>query len=100
EGDEGLSEGGWAGRRLRIGDELIAVEKLRSRCVMTAFDPDTQAQDLSVLKRIVAEFGGRMALHCDVVEGGVLRVGDSVELVEPTSGGTRPGASPTGRRQG
>src|SRR3989442_5365220 len=38
-------------------DALIAVEKLRGRCVMTTFDPDTQAQDLSVLKRIVAEFG-------------------------------------------
>src|SRR5439155_1323636 len=55
EGVEGLAERAWPGRRLRIGDALIAVEKLRGRCVMTTFDPDTQAQDLSVLKRIVAE---------------------------------------------
>ena len=81
EGVEGLAEHEWPGRRLRIGNALIAVEKLRGRCVMTTFDPDTQAQDLSVLKRIVAEFGGRMALDCDVLEGGVLRVGDPVELV-------------------
>jgi len=81
EGVEGLAERAWPGRRLRIGDALIAVEKLRGRCVMTTFDPDTQAQDLSVLKRIVAEFGGRMALDCDVLESSVLRVGDSVELV-------------------
>ena len=81
EGVEGLAERAWPGRRLRIGDALIAVEKLRGRCVMTTFDPDTQAQDLSVLKRIVAEFGGRMALDCDVIEGGTLWVGDRVELV-------------------
>src|SRR2546422_4752684 len=81
EGVEGLAERAWPGRRLRIGDALIAVEKLRGRCVMTTFDPDTQAQDLSVLTRIVAEFGGRMGLDCDVLERGVLRVGDSVELV-------------------
>src|SRR5439155_1306771 len=73
---------GLAGDRVvHVSDALIAVEKLRGRCVMTTFDPDTQAQDLSVLKRIVAEFGGRMALDCDVLERGVLRVGDPVELV-------------------
>jgi len=81
EGVEGLAERAWPGRRLRIRDVLIAVEKLRGRRVMTTFDPDTQAQDPSVLKRIVAEFGGRMALDCDVLEGGVLRVGDPVELI-------------------
>src|SRR5713101_20841 len=81
EGVEGLAERGWPGRRLRIGDALIAVEKPRGRCVMTTYDPDTQVQDLSVLKRIVNEFGGRMALDCDVLEGGVLRVGDPVELL-------------------
>src|SRR5438477_7157092 len=81
EGVEGLAERAWPGRRLRIRDVLIAVEKLRGRCVMPPFDPDTQARDPSVLKRIVAEFGGRMALDCDVLEGGVLRVGDPVELI-------------------
>lgn len=79
---EGLAERGWPGRRLRIGDALIAVQKLRSRCVMTTYDPDTQTQDLSVLRRIVEEFGGRMALDCAVLRGGRIRVGDPVELIE------------------
>jgi hypothetical protein len=35
------------------------------------------------LKRIVTEFDGRMALDCDVVEGGTIAIGDPVELVEP-----------------
>jgi uncharacterized protein YcbX len=83
EGVGGLAERRWPGRRLRIGPVLIQVAKLRGRCVMTTYDPDTQVQDLSVLKRIVSEFGGRMALDCDVIEGGAIAVGDRVALVEP-----------------
>jgi hypothetical protein len=39
------------------------------------------AQDPSVLRRIAKEFGGTMALDCDVVEGGRISVGDRVELL-------------------
>jgi uncharacterized protein YcbX len=80
-GVEGLAERAWPGRRLRIGEAVIAVAKLRGRCVMTTYDPDTQEQDMSVLRRIVTDFGGRMALDCDVVEGGIVSIGDAVELV-------------------
>lgn len=80
-GVEGLAERAWPGHRLRIGDAVISVAKLRGRCVMTTYDPDTQEQDLSVLKRIVTDFGGRMALDCDVVEAGVVSVGDTVQLL-------------------
>ena len=81
EGVEGLAERAWPGRRLRIGEALIEVASLRARCVMTTYDPDTQAQDHSVLKRIVTDFGGKMALDCDVERGGVVAVGDLVELL-------------------
>ncbi|MEX2146381.1 MAG: MOSC N-terminal beta barrel domain-containing protein [Candidatus Rokuibacteriota bacterium] len=80
-GVDGLAERAWPGRRLRIGAAVISVAKLRGRCVMTTYDPDTQEQDLSVLRRIVSEFGGRMALDCDVVEAGAVSVGDRVELL-------------------
>lgn len=81
-GVDGLAERDWPGRRIRIGAALIDVVKLRGRCVMTTFDPETQEQDLSVLRRIVSDFGGRMALDCAVVTGGMVRVGDPVELVD------------------
>jgi hypothetical protein len=48
---------------------------------MTTYDPDTQAQDLSVLQRIVDDFGGRMALDSAVVAEGTIAVGDRVELL-------------------
>jgi hypothetical protein len=86
-GVDGLEERRWPGRRLRIGPVEIAVAKLRSRCVMTTYDPDTQVQDLSVLRRIVSDFGGVMALDCDVLRGGRIAVGDPVELLEETARG-------------
>jgi len=81
-GVEGLAERDWPGHRLRIGKAVIAVAQLRARCVMTTYDPDTQEQDLSVLRRIVSRFGGRMALDCSVLEPGWISIGDPVELVE------------------
>ena len=80
-GVPGLAEREWPGRRLRIGETLVAVAQLRDRCVMTTYDPDTQVQDPSVLRRIVREFGGAMALDCALETGGVVCVGDPVLLL-------------------
>ena len=87
-GVDGLAERGWPGqaaadRRSRHP----SVAKLRARCVMTTYDPDTLVQDLSVLRRIASEFGGQMALDCDVAERG------------PDRGG-RPGRAAGGRGGG
>ena len=80
-GVNGLAEREWPGRRGRVGEAIIGFKKLRGRCVMTTYDPDTQVQDLSVLRRIVKQFGGRMALDCDVIQEGRLAIGDSVEVL-------------------
>jgi uncharacterized protein len=80
-GVDGLAERGWEGRRLRVGPVLIGVRDLRQRCVMTTYDPDTQAQDVSILRGIVERFGGCLALNCEVLQPGRLRAGDAVELL-------------------
>jgi uncharacterized protein YcbX len=80
-GVDRLAERQWPGRRLRIGEVLIDLVKLRGRCVMTTYDPDTQVQDLTVLKTIARDFGGRMALDSLVIQGGTVRVGDAVTLL-------------------
>jgi MOSC domain-containing protein len=80
-GVTGVTERQWPGRRLRIGDVVISMEKLRGRCVMTTWDPDTQVQDVSVLRRIVDNFDGTMALDSAVVSGGTIAIGDLVELL-------------------
>lgn len=81
-GVEGLAEREWPGRALRIGDAVIGIHNLRSRCVMTTYDPDTQAQDPKVFQRIQREFGGQIALDCWVMRSGLIRVGDKAELAE------------------
>jgi hypothetical protein len=79
-GVTGLDERSWAGQCMRVGEVLIGIEDLRQRCVMTTFDPDSQHQDLSVLKQIVRQFDGTLALNCYVIQGGEIRVGDDVEI--------------------
>jgi len=79
-GVPGLEERTWEGLALRIGEVVIALRDLRQRCVMTTIDPDTLEQDLSVLRGIVRDFGGTLALNAAVVSGGTIRQGDAVIL--------------------
>jgi MOSC domain-containing protein len=79
-GVEGLAERLWEGQCLRVGQAIIGVDDLRDRCVMTTYDPDTQRQDLNVLREIVNKFDGKLALNCSVIRGGEIRVGDTIEL--------------------
>ena len=79
-GVRGLDERAWPGGQLVIGDVVIGIEDLRGRCIMTTFDPDTLAHDPEVLRDIVKRFGGNLALNCEVVSGGVIRVNQEVDL--------------------
>ena len=79
-GVEGLEEASWPGSFLQIGELVIGIRTRRSRCVMTTFDPDTLEQDPSVLRRVVWEFGGTVALDCWVEVPGEVAVGNRVEL--------------------
>lgn len=79
-GVEGLAERDWPGKCLRIGAVVIGVQDLRSRCVMTTFDPDTLKQNSRVLNEIVEKFDGRLALNCYVIKTGAIHEGDAVEL--------------------
>ena len=79
-GVPGLAEREWQGRKLTIGDVQIGVHDLRGRCVMTTYDPDTLVQDLSVLRDIAKRFQGKLALNCEVLQGGTLEIGSAVIL--------------------
>jgi hypothetical protein len=54
------------------------------------FDPDTLDRDPSVLRRIVREFDGRIALDCWVLEPGMIERSASVELVDMPVGADAP----------
>jgi len=80
-GVEGLAEREWPGGCLRVGKALIGIQDLRSRCIMTAYDPDTQVRDKDITRDIYRRFDGKLALNCFVIGGGDITVGDEVELV-------------------
>ena len=80
-GVNGLDERTWPGHRIQIGEVTIEAAQLRQRCVMTTYDPDTQVQNINVLKRIVSEFDGTMALDCRVITPGKISVGDQVKVL-------------------
>lgn len=77
-----LEERKWPGHVIAIGDVRIHAEKLRDRCVMTTFDPDTQKQDPSVLHRIIYELDGSTALDSSVITPGKISVGDAAHIIE------------------
>lgn len=74
-GVEGMDERSWPGGTLRIGDAVVVLDSLRSRCPMTTVDPDTLERDPEVLRDIGRRFGGRLALNAGVLVPGVVRVG-------------------------
>lgn len=79
-GVEGLAERSWEGKFLKAGGVVIRIHDLRGRCVMTTFDPDTLEQNLDVLRKIVRDFQGTMALNCSVEAAGVIEIGQGLEL--------------------
>jgi MOSC domain-containing protein len=81
-GVDGLAEREWEGKCLRIGSAIIQVHDLRQRCVMTTYHPDTQEQNVNVLRRIVREFGGTMALNCSVVAPATIHSGETVAILD------------------
>jgi uncharacterized protein YcbX len=85
-GVEGLAERAWEGAQLFIGGHdgaAIRLDSLRARCPITTVDPDTLVRDPQVLKDIGRRFGGYLALNAEVIRGGVIRVGDPVEIRLP-----------------
>jgi hypothetical protein len=80
-GVHGLAEREWPGGMLRIGDAMIRLDSMRARCAMTTVDPDTLQVNPEVLRDIVRRFDNQLALNADIVRGGIVRMGDPVELV-------------------
>jgi len=82
-GVAGLAERDWEGHHLHVGEAIIRIVSLRQRCIMTTFDPDTAEQDKEVLLRIHRELDGQLALDCEVLQPGTVKVGDPVEVRPP-----------------
>jgi MOSC domain-containing protein len=91
-GVEPHEEDEWLGRRIRIGDSVVRVRGDVGRCAITTQNPETGEPDLDTLRAIGAyrprtdsESGKTympFGVYGDVVEAGVVRVCDPVEVVD------------------
>lgn len=84
--DRPHEEDSWRGRQVRVGEAVLLVEDPVPRCVVTTLDPETAVRDfptLHVIKRYrgVSDDGDLpFGVYASVIEPGVVRVGDPVEL--------------------
>lgn len=79
DGSGGFPENDWAGRILRIGDEVrLAVSDPCPRCVMTTVGQGDLPRDPDVLRTIVQRNAGNVGVLASVIQGGRIRRGDAV----------------------
>lgn len=77
----GLVEAAWAGRNLRIGSMTLHCPAPTPRCAMTMQAQADLPFDKTILRSIVREADQNLGAYAVTTERGVIRVGDSVELV-------------------
>ncbi|WP_300295133.1 MOSC domain-containing protein [Ferrovibrio sp.] len=72
----------WIGARLQIGTAILEVAEIIGRCGATHVNPDTAEQDLDLLSGLRNAYGHtQCGVYARVVEGGIIRLGDSVARI-------------------
>ena len=79
----GFSENALVGRKVRIGSKVvISVVERDPRCQMITLDPDTAAPNPEILRKVARDHDRTAGVYGAVLEEGMIRVGDPVELVD------------------
>lgn len=80
-------EDGWVGRRVRIGNALVAMHGHVGRCMITTRHPETGAVDLRTLHALASYRSDHdsteplpFGVYGEVLEGGTVSIGDPVSL--------------------
>jgi MOSC domain-containing protein len=79
---EGFAENKFVGRSLRIGPKVvISILERDPRCMMITLDPDTAEKTPAILKQVAQAHDGMAGVYGAVLAEGMIRKGDSVELL-------------------
>ena len=86
DGLEVLAEEAWTSRRIRVGGATLLVGVPTPRCAVPSASPDTGVRDRDVLRELIEERGrvegeACLGVYAEVLEPGVVRVGDDVEVL-------------------
>jgi uncharacterized protein len=89
DGAAAWAEDAWVGRRLRVGGTAVRVAKACDRCLVTTIDQDTADKGRQPLRALGVHrnFAGGLRFGVNLIpdaaagDTGVIRVGDSIELL-------------------
>lgn len=76
------SEEALTGRELALGEVMLRVRYPIERCVVTTYDPAGGTADPRILRYLAQERSAWMGIYCDVPRAGIVRIGDSLSLIE------------------
>lgn len=80
---DGFAENEFVGRRLRLGGRtIVSVLERDPRCMVVTLDPETGEKSPALLKTIAQAHAGAAGLYAAVLAEGMVRQGDSVELLD------------------
>ena len=79
----GFVEDQFVGKTLRIGSKVVvSVLERDPRCMMITLDPDTAEKTPAILKQVAQAHEGMAGVYGAVLMEGMIRKGDSVELID------------------
>jgi uncharacterized protein YcbX len=79
-----FEELGWVGREAMLGGARLRVFKRTQRCAATEVNPETAERDARPPRWLVQHYRhADMGVYAEVLEGGTVALGDSLELLEP-----------------
>ena len=86
EGLDALGEEAWGSRRVRVGEATLLVGVPTPRCAVPSASPDTGVRDRDVLRELIEKRGfvdgdACLGVYAEVLEPGLVRVGDAVDLL-------------------
>jgi uncharacterized protein len=80
EGTNGFVEQSWIGKTLKLGDAQLAITGSCGRCVMTTLGQGDVPKDNGILRTVVQRNEGNVGVYAKVVQGGVVKRGDRVQM--------------------
>lgn len=68
-------------RELQLGEARLRVLEPIGRCVTTTYDVRTGESEPEILRYVAQQRANVMGVYCDVLRAGIVRIGDSLELL-------------------
>ena len=82
-GEKSFLEDSWIGRTLALGAKVrLQVTGPCNRCVMTTLPQGDLPRDLGILRAVAEHHRAQVGIYAAVVQGGTIRRGDPVRLVD------------------